>query len=154
MSTHSQPASPFRSGSVVIATLANPREKFWGTILHLLPISHQIRGKEVLSVSRSKIDRSAGDSPAVAAAPPPPQQTRSSPFFMPGCERAVDDKLCGEGFLGALGVSALKTSQTPRDHPHRRPTTIHATISTLDLAPSVGPLQSAGYFQPGGLLTL
>ena len=29
MSTHSQPASPFRPGALVIATLANPREKFW-----------------------------------------------------------------------------------------------------------------------------
>ncbi len=30
-----QAVSPFRPGALVIATLTNPREKFWGAILHL-----------------------------------------------------------------------------------------------------------------------
>jgi cardiolipin synthase len=32
-----QIVSPFRPGALVIATLDNPREKFWGAILHLAP---------------------------------------------------------------------------------------------------------------------
>ena len=44
-----QPASPFRPGCVVIATLANPREKFWGAILHLSPTGLSMRGVDLIS---------------------------------------------------------------------------------------------------------
>ena len=44
-----QPASPFRAGALVIATLANPREKFWGAILHLSPIGLSLRGVDLSS---------------------------------------------------------------------------------------------------------
>lgn len=49
MSTHSQPASPFRAGALVIATLSNPREKFWGAILHLSPTGLSLRGVDLSS---------------------------------------------------------------------------------------------------------
>jgi len=49
MNTHLQPGSPFRPGAVVIATLANPREKFWGAILHLSPIGLSLRGVDLSS---------------------------------------------------------------------------------------------------------
>ena len=49
MSTHTQPASPFRAGALVIATLANPREKFWGAILHLSPVGLSLRGVDLSS---------------------------------------------------------------------------------------------------------
>ena len=49
MSTHSQPASPFRPGALVIATLANPREKFWGAILHLSTVGLSLRGVDLSS---------------------------------------------------------------------------------------------------------
>lgn len=44
-----QPAAPFRPGALVIATLANPREKFWGAILHLSPIGLSLRGVDLSS---------------------------------------------------------------------------------------------------------
>jgi hypothetical protein len=44
-----QPAAPFRPGAVVIATLANPREKIWGAILHLSPTGLSLRGVDLSS---------------------------------------------------------------------------------------------------------
>ena len=41
--------SPFRAGAVVIATLANPREKFWGAILHLSHVGLSLRGVDLSS---------------------------------------------------------------------------------------------------------
>jgi hypothetical protein len=42
-----QIVSPFRPGALVIATLTNPREKFWGAILHLAPEGLSLRGVDV-----------------------------------------------------------------------------------------------------------
>jgi hypothetical protein len=39
--------SPFRPGVLVIATLGNPREKFWGAILHLSGEGVSLRGVDV-----------------------------------------------------------------------------------------------------------
>jgi hypothetical protein len=44
-----QPAAPFRGGAVVIATLSNPREKFWGAILNLSPVGLSMRGVDLSS---------------------------------------------------------------------------------------------------------
>ncbi|MGA9641961.1 MAG: hypothetical protein WBQ72_11230 [Terriglobales bacterium] len=44
-----QPAAPFRPGALVLATLANPREKFWGAILHLSPTGLSLRGVDLSS---------------------------------------------------------------------------------------------------------
>ncbi len=44
-----QAASPFRQGALVIATLANPREKFWGAILFLSAEGVSLRGVDVAS---------------------------------------------------------------------------------------------------------
>ena len=44
-----QPAAPFRAGAVVIATLSNPREKFWGAILNLSPVGLSMRGVDLSS---------------------------------------------------------------------------------------------------------
>jgi hypothetical protein len=49
MTPQLESASPFRAGAVVIATLANPREKFWGAILHLSPIGLSLRGVDLSS---------------------------------------------------------------------------------------------------------
>jgi hypothetical protein len=49
MSPEPHAQSPFRPGSVVIATLGNPREKFWGAILHLAPIGLSLRGVDLSS---------------------------------------------------------------------------------------------------------
>jgi len=40
---------PFHSGSMVVVTLANPREKFWGALLGLRPEGISIRGIELAS---------------------------------------------------------------------------------------------------------
>ena len=42
-----QAVSPFRPGALVIATLSNPREKFWGAILHLSGDGLSLRGVDV-----------------------------------------------------------------------------------------------------------
>jgi len=42
-------AVPFRPGALVIATLTNPREKFWGAILHLSAEGLSLRGVDVSS---------------------------------------------------------------------------------------------------------
>jgi len=41
--------SPFRPGAVVIVTLSNPREKFWGMILGLAPEGLSLSGAELAS---------------------------------------------------------------------------------------------------------
>lgn len=46
MANHHEPFSP---GALVIATLANPREKFWGMILALAPAGLSISGVELAS---------------------------------------------------------------------------------------------------------
>jgi hypothetical protein len=44
-----QAVSPFRPGVLVIATLTNPREKFWGAILFLSSEGLSLRGVDVAS---------------------------------------------------------------------------------------------------------
>jgi len=46
-----QPAAgnPFRRGTMVVATLGNPREKFWGVILSLTPEGASLCGIELAS---------------------------------------------------------------------------------------------------------
>ncbi|HMK21829.1 MAG TPA: hypothetical protein VK466_05810 [Terriglobales bacterium] len=41
--------SPFRGGTMVVVTLANPRKKFWGAILALSPEGLSLRGIELAS---------------------------------------------------------------------------------------------------------
>jgi hypothetical protein len=43
-------AGPFSPGALVIVTLANPRNKFWGMILHLAPEGVSLSGVELASV--------------------------------------------------------------------------------------------------------
>ena len=43
------PANPFRSGAMVIVTLSNPRDKFWGAILSLMPEGLSLSGVELAS---------------------------------------------------------------------------------------------------------
>ena len=42
-------ASPFQPGTMVVTTLANPREKFWGAILSLSAEGLSLRGIELAS---------------------------------------------------------------------------------------------------------
>jgi len=44
-----QAAVPFRPGALVIVTLTNPREKYWGAILHLSAEGLSVRGIDVSS---------------------------------------------------------------------------------------------------------
>jgi len=41
---------PFHPGAIVVATLGNPREKFWGAVLSLAPEGLSIRGIELASL--------------------------------------------------------------------------------------------------------
>jgi hypothetical protein len=43
------PRDPFSPGAVVITTLCNPREKFWGMILNLVPAGLSLSGIELAS---------------------------------------------------------------------------------------------------------
>lgn len=47
--TEAAGGSPFAAGSVVIATLCNPREKFWGMILALAAEGLSLSGAELAS---------------------------------------------------------------------------------------------------------
>lgn len=44
-----EPRAPFVTGALVIATLSNPREKFWGMILALAPEGLSLSGAELAS---------------------------------------------------------------------------------------------------------
>lgn len=44
-----EPANPFEPGTMVVTTLANPREKFWGAILALGAEGLSLRGIELAS---------------------------------------------------------------------------------------------------------
>jgi hypothetical protein len=46
----SSPAEPFCRGAIVVATLNNPREKFWGTILAIGPAGLSMVALELSSV--------------------------------------------------------------------------------------------------------
>ena len=47
--SHLRSGGPFLPGAVVIATLSNPREKFWGMILALAPEGLSLSGAELAS---------------------------------------------------------------------------------------------------------
>ena len=42
-------SAPFQAGAVILVTLNNPREKFWGTILALEPSGLSLQGIELSS---------------------------------------------------------------------------------------------------------
>ncbi|MFZ0477666.1 MAG: hypothetical protein WAL71_00840 [Terriglobales bacterium] len=44
-----QSETPFRPGALIVATLANPREKFWGAILNLSAVGLSLRGVDLSS---------------------------------------------------------------------------------------------------------
>jgi hypothetical protein len=52
---------PFHPGALVIVTLSNPREKFWGAILHLSPEGLSVRGVDLASFEDLVSQVKAGD---------------------------------------------------------------------------------------------
>jgi hypothetical protein len=52
---------PFQPGALVIVTLSNPREKFWGAILHLSPEGVSLRGVDLVSFEDLVSQIKAGD---------------------------------------------------------------------------------------------
>jgi hypothetical protein len=52
---------PFQPGALVILTLSNPREKFWGAILHLSPEGVSLRGVDLVSFEDLVSQIKAGD---------------------------------------------------------------------------------------------
>jgi hypothetical protein len=60
-SSHNSAPTPFCTGAVVIATLANPREKFWGSILALSQEGISLRGVELSSFEDLVAQIKAGD---------------------------------------------------------------------------------------------
>jgi hypothetical protein len=56
-----QSVSPFRPGALVIATLTNPREKFWGAILQLSAEGLSLRGVDVSSFDDLALQVKNGD---------------------------------------------------------------------------------------------
>lgn len=56
-----QTISPFRPGALVIATLTNPREKFWGAILQLAAEGLSLRGVDVSSFDDLALQVKNGD---------------------------------------------------------------------------------------------
>jgi hypothetical protein len=56
-----RPTVPFQPGALVIVTLSNPREKFWGAILHLSPEGLSLRGVDLVSFEDLVSQIKAGD---------------------------------------------------------------------------------------------
>jgi hypothetical protein len=56
-----RPTIPFHPGALVIVTLSNPREKFWGAILHLSPEGLSVRGVDLVSFEDLVSQIKAGD---------------------------------------------------------------------------------------------
>lgn len=67
----SEPSAPFAPGAVVIVTLSNPREKFWGMILALAPEGLSLSGVELASFEDLAVMARDGEpfSPAVVFFP-------------------------------------------------------------------------------------
>lgn len=53
---------PFRAGALVVITLRDPREKFWGVLREISPAGLSIRGLELGSLDDFAIQLRAGDS--------------------------------------------------------------------------------------------
>ena len=56
-----QAVSPFRPGALVIATLSNPREKFWGAILHLAGEGLSLRGVDLAGFDNLALQIKSGE---------------------------------------------------------------------------------------------
>ena len=56
-----QITGPFHRGALVILTLGNPREKFWGAILHLSPEGVSMRGVDLVAFEDLVSQIRAGD---------------------------------------------------------------------------------------------
>ena len=61
MNFEPQITGPFRHGALVIITLGNPREKFWGAILHLSPEGVSMRGVDLVAFEDLVSQVRAGD---------------------------------------------------------------------------------------------
>jgi hypothetical protein len=70
-STQAKVCGPFVPGAIVIATLSNPREKFWGMILALAPEGLSLSGAELASFEDLMVMVRDGDpfTPAVVFFP-------------------------------------------------------------------------------------
>jgi hypothetical protein len=122
-----EPAAPFLPGTLVIATLSNPREKFWGMILALAPEGLSLTGIELASfddlmvlvrdqepftpavvffpmhrVERIELDLPDGSLPSLS------QRFRAKTGFEAASVLRVQDGDRGTVPLSALGPSAQK----------------------------------------------
>jgi hypothetical protein len=68
---HSDRATLFAAGSMVLATLGSPREKFWGALLELSPLGLTLRGIDLQSFDDFARQLKCGEpvSPAVVFFP-------------------------------------------------------------------------------------
>ena len=114
------PRAPFAPGALVIATLCNPREKFWGMILALAPEGLSLSGAELASFEDLAVMVRDGESftPAVVF------------FPMHRIERVELDLPDGnlpslsQRFLAKTGLeplSALAPRNELNPHPHKEP---------------------------------
>jgi hypothetical protein len=111
---------PFTTGALVIATLSNPREKFWGMIFALAPEGLSLSGVELASFEDLTVMVRDGEpfTPAVVF------------FPMHRIERVELDSPDGnlpslsQRFLAKTGLepsSALTPRQGPNLHPAKEP---------------------------------
>lgn len=111
---------PFTSGALVIVTLCNPREKFWGMILVLAPEGLSLSGAELASFEDLAVMVRDGEpfTPAVVF------------FPMHRIERVELDLPDGnlpslsQRFLAKTGLDpsvALSPNREPRPHPSKEP---------------------------------
>jgi len=110
---------PFTSGALVIVTLCNPREKFWGMILVLAPEGLSLSGAELASFEDLAVMVRDGEpfTPAVVF------------FPMHRIERVELDLPDGnlpslsQRFLAKTGLdpSVALSPREPRPHPSKEP---------------------------------
>ena len=111
---------PFTTGALVIATLSNPREKFWGMILDLAPEGLSLSGVELASFEDLTVMVRDGEpfTPAVVF------------FPMHRIERVELDSPDGnlpslsQRFLAKTGLepsTALAPRHEPNSHPAKEP---------------------------------
>jgi len=60
-------ATPFETGTIVVVTLRDPREKVWGMLLHLDATGVSIRGLDLRSFDDWLRERAAGNEPGIRA---------------------------------------------------------------------------------------
>lgn len=118
---HTATHGPFIPGAMVIATLCNPREKFWGMILALAPAGLSMSGAELASFEDLTVMVRDGEPFTPAAVFFPMHRIERVELDLP------DGNLpsLSQRFLNKTGVEPSQTLQ-PRVNGEHTPSAVHS----------------------------